>query len=359
MSGRPAVSLVVVAHRSSGVLPAAVGSFRAEAEGLGIAGEVVVVDHSEDPAEAARLAGCRPDLLLARPNRGYAAGINAGVAAARGEVLLLGNPDVVLRPGALGGLLAALGSGWDVAGPQFELAGFRFPPADPQGPGEELRRWRASRSPRAWRRFFRGELARWRRVWDGERPVAVPALSGALLAVPAAAAARIGPWDEGFFLYFEETDWLRRARAAGFQLAVATAARAEHAWGHAADPAAHGGTFTRSRTRYLAKHFGPLGRAAARLTSRKGSPLPAEEVPSGKLPALLRNLPDFALVLASPSPLGFPAALAPRGEPAGPSLARFAAAARVPELTAVAWDPQREVLLGAWRVTAGGAGEDP
>jgi GT2 family glycosyltransferase len=341
MSARPAVSLVAVAHRSSGVLPAAVDSFRHEAAAVGVTSEVVVVDHSEEADELERLGACRPERLLARPNRGYAAGVNTGAAAATGEVLLVANPDIELRPGALGALLGALREGWGVAGPQFELAGFRFPPADPQGPGEEFRRWLAGRSPAAWRRTFRREVERWRRLWEAARPVEVPALSGALLAVPAAALARVGPWDEGFFLYFEETDWLRRARAAGLRLAAVPAARVEHAWGHAAEPAAHSATFARSRSRFLAKHFGLAGRLAARLA---GSPVGPELLAPGTLPA-------GALLLASPSPLAMPAALAPAGEAPATALARFARAARLASVTAVAWDPDGQALLGVWRWT--------
>ena len=346
MSGRPAVSLVVVTFRSSGVLPAALAAFRQAAAELGGGVEVVVVDHSEDPAELARLAALRPDHLLARPNRGYAAGLNTGIELARGEVLLLANPDVEPRPGALAALVAALDTGCDVAGPQFELAGFRFPPADPQSPGSELHRALASRSPAVWRRLLALEVRRWRQVWESAEPVAVPTLSGALLAVRAATARRLGPWDEGFFLYFEETDWLRRARAAGFALAVVPAARAEHAWGHATLGAADG-SFARSRARYLAKHFGRRGVWAHQLAD--GMTCPGSDLPAAPLPG---DLPEGALLLASPLPLGLPAALAPAGAAPAASLARFARAARLDRVTALAWDPRTEAPLGPWSVDA-------
>ena len=117
------VSLVLVAHRSSALLPAATAAFRREAAAGGLTHEVVVVEHSEDPSEAERVAAGAPDVLLVRPNHGYAAGVNAGVAAAGGRWLLVGNPDVELGSAALAPLLAALAAGWDVAAPQLELAG--------------------------------------------------------------------------------------------------------------------------------------------------------------------------------------------------------------------------------------------
>ena len=230
------VSLVLVAHRSTAVLPGAVGAFRREAADLRLAVQVVVVEQSEDAGEAERAAASSPDVLLVRPNRGYAAGVNAGIAVASGRLLLVGNPDVELRAGALRPLLAALDRDCDVAGPQLELAEVLFPPADRQTPLAELRRRRAGRSRGAWERHLGRELRDWDRVWRARTPTLVPALSGALLAFPSALAARLGPWDEEYFLYFEETDWLRRARRSGARLAVVPDARALHRWGHSAPP---------------------------------------------------------------------------------------------------------------------------
>ncbi len=337
------ISLILVAHHSSGRLLGAVESFRAEAGALGLPCEVLVVEQSEDAEEIAQVAGQAPDRLLVRPNRGYAAGLNAGIAAAAGEVLLLANPDVVFGPGSLAALLAALEAGWDVVGPQFALAGWRFPPADEQTPGEELRRFAASRGGAAWDRFLRREVRRWRRVWESPAPVAVAALSGALLAVRAATAARIGAWDEGYFLYFEENDWLLRARRLGMRLAVAPAARVEHAWGHAAGPGRTAEHFGRSRRRYFAGHFGWRGRAVARL-GLGSSPLTPGPFPPLSVPP--------ALWLLSPSPLGFPAAGRWSPTPPVEEVAAFTAAcSHCAALTLIAYDPQAERQLGTWKTT--------
>jgi GT2 family glycosyltransferase len=297
------VSLVLVTYRSSAVAPAAVASFRAEAALLGVSSEVILVDHSEDPEEAARLETLAPDRLVVRPNRGYAAGVNAGVAASAGRTVLVGNPDITFQQGSVATLLAALDEGWDVVGPQFALAGLLFPPADLQTPGEQLGRLLASRSKTCWNRQFRRELARWRVVWGVSGSVSVPTLSGALLAFRRETFERIGPWDEGYFLYFEETDWLRRASRAGLRLAQVPRARVEHMWGHAADPEATGNHFARSRRRFLAAHHGWRGRLASRLVGTRmplrPSPLPDDP---GALPRGRRWW------LLSPTALGVPAA---------------------------------------------------
>jgi len=298
----PVVSLVLVSYGSSAEATAAVESFRADSRRANAVCEVVIVDHDGSEDEGARLRRLAPDRLVVRPNRGYAAGVNAGVAAARAPAVLVGNPDVVFRPGSVGALLDALGEGWDVVGPQFTLGEFLFPPSDVQTPGEQLVRFLASRSRFAWRRHVRRELRRWRRGWEATAPVATPTLSGALLAFRRSAFDRVGPWDEGYFLYFEETDWLRRAAARRQRIAQVPAARVEHLYGHAVGPHEIASHYLASRDRFLRLHFGWRGRLARRLRIGDSPLHPAPFPPDPKA------LPSGALYwLLSPTALGLPA----------------------------------------------------
>jgi len=333
----PDLTLILVTHHSSAELPAAIAAFRCQAAALSTSHEVVVVEQSEDPAEAERVSGCAPDRLLVLPNRGYAAGVNAGIAVARGRWLLAGNPDVELRPGALAPLLTALGEGWDVVAPQLELAGLLFPPADVPTPRAETARRLALRGRRAWERHLRRELQRWRAVWEAAGPHPVPGLSGALLAFPAALAARLGPWDEGFFLYFEETDWLRRARGAGALLAVVPAARATHRWGHAARPEEWTERFAASQRRYYRRWFPWLGPLALRLEAG-GAPSarPWSEVPAG----------NGWRWLLSPAAAGFPAALLDSDQQVENAAAAFCTACRRERVTLLRWHPAEGSLAG-------------
>lgn len=334
---RPALSLVLVAYRSSAVLPAAVKAFRRELASVALDGEVIVVEHSEDAGEAGLVEAAQPDLLLRQVNRGYAAGVNAGLAAARGERVLVGNPDVELHPGALGVLLDALRDGWTVVGPQLELAGASFPPAEEQTPAAERARRRALRGPHAWQRYLRRELRTWSRVWDAQTPQPVETVSGALLAFPSSLAAQIGAWDEDYFLYFEETDWLRRVRRAGGRLAVVPKARATHRWGHAARPELWGERFAASQRRYYERWFPLLGPLSLRL--RANAPPPAR--PWSEAPA-----DGEWRWLLSPSPAGFPAALLPAGIDARESATAFCLACERPAVTLVAWRPADGELAG-------------
>ena len=349
MDGAPDVSLVLVAHRSGALLPAAAGAFRREAAACGLRSEVVVVEHSQDAAEAERAAACRPDQLLVRPNRGYAAGINAGCAAARGGLLLVANPDVELGAGALGRLAAALAAGWAVAGPRFGLGGLSVPPADPQTPRAELARRRAAPG-RRWRTHLGRELARWRRAWEASDPLDQPTLSGALLAFRRELLERVGPWDEEYFLYFEETDWLRRARRAGGRLALVPAAQATHRWGHSAAPARFADRFAASRERYFRRHFPLLGPAVLRVPEAPPpAPRPAAEAPAG----------EAWRWLLGPGRHGFPAALLAAGEDPAAAAAELAAACALPEVTLVAYSPADDRLVGPFRHAVPAAGAEP
>lgn len=339
------VSLVLVTYRSAPFAALAATKFREQVARFGASGEVVLVDHSEDREEAARLGAIGAERLLLRPNRGYAAGVNAGVAACVGRRVLVGNPDVAFRDGAVGALLDALGRGWDIVGPQFVLGGFLFPPADLKTPGEVIVRWLASRSGWAWRGLLRREVGRSLPIWRASQPVAVPMLSGALLAFSPKVAERTGLWDERYFLYFEETDWLRRAVAAGMRVAQVPGAQVEHVWGQAADPGSCAEYYLASQARFFAQHFGWRGRFVTRL--RIGpqrhhlAALPSD-------PAEL--LPGELLWLLSPSALGLPAAgLVGTAADALASLRAVARArAKSSRYVVHAVEPRTGSIRGAW-----------
>jgi len=72
----------------------------------------------------------------------------------------------------------------------------------------------------------------------------VDAVSGALMLVPRAAFARIGGFDERYFLHFEDMDLCRRARDLELQVACANDVRVTHVKG----------TSSRARPFFVARH---------------------------------------------------------------------------------------------------------
>ena len=262
------VSLVVVCHHSSRVLPTCSESFRREAAAAGVEAEVVVVEHSEDASELARVQAIGVDRLLVRPNRGYAAGLNAGTAEAGGEVLFLANSDIRFFPGSVRALVEGIEQGFDVVGPQFvwdEDGQVLLPAAEDPAPRAEFGRAVRRRSPRMWAAGLGRSLDETWLLWTAEESLPVAGLRGALLAVTGETLHRFGSFDEGYFLYYEETEWLWRARRRGARLGLAAGARVQHRWGHATGQSE--GAADReemSRRRFVARNYGGLWRRILR-----------------------------------------------------------------------------------------------
>ena len=84
-------------------------------------------------------------------------------------------------------------------------------------------------------------------------------ISGACILARRETIAKVGGLDESFFLYFEETDWCRRARRAGLDIHHLPSVRIVHLGGgcaSAAGPRTFNRRFRKSRRRYFRKHHG-------------------------------------------------------------------------------------------------------
>jgi N-acetylglucosaminyl-diphospho-decaprenol L-rhamnosyltransferase len=227
------LSAVVVNYRSAALAAGCVASLRREAAGAGVPLEVVVVDNSAEPEERSFLGaldGVR--YLPLETNAGYAGGLNAGVETANGDVLLLANPDLVFSPGSLSPLLRALEMpNAGAAGPRFtwdEEGRWLLPPLWLPSPGDEVAKILArSRlgvtGPvlRAWHAFALPQ-------WEASAPAAVPGLVGALVAVPRDVWLRVGPFDDRYPLYFEDTDWSVRLARERLSALLVPASRVVH-----------------------------------------------------------------------------------------------------------------------------------
>jgi GT2 family glycosyltransferase len=229
------VAVVVVSYNSAAVLPGLVASLAAGMAGLRWQLVVADNDSGDGSADLVRRLVPAATVVQMRRNAGYAAGINAAVAAAgpHGAVLAL-NPDVRLEPGCVPRLLAALREpGVGIAVPQL---------LDARGAVIESMRRRPSLvraladavigADRAGRIGGLGEV-----VTD-ERSYASPAepewAEGSTQLISAECWRRCGGWDESYFLYSEETDFHLRAREAGLRIRYVPTARAVHLEGESA-----------------------------------------------------------------------------------------------------------------------------
>ncbi|MGZ5426908.1 MAG: glycosyltransferase family 2 protein, partial [Thermoanaerobaculia bacterium] len=260
------ISAVVVSYRSAGLAARALESLREDAAKANLALETIAVVNSGDPEEARALASAADRVVYPGRNLGFAGGLNAGLEVARGEILVLANPDIVVRAGALTALTAEARGALVVAGPALFLdegETLHLPPAEEPHPFElARRRLPGAGTAAAFRRRFRRA---WHAAAETERRETRPAtaLSGAFVVLSRRTLERVGPFDEGYVLYFEENDWQRRLRRAGGRLSRVGAARVVHRYNQSAqlEPRA-AAWFAASERRYFETHFGPRGPCA-------------------------------------------------------------------------------------------------
>jgi GT2 family glycosyltransferase/nucleoside-diphosphate-sugar epimerase len=200
-------SVIIVSYNSSALLIECVRSVLASALPI----EVIVSDNgssdcSIEPLVDMAAADGRLRVLSNGRNLGFAAGNNAALPLARGDYILFLNPDCIVRPDTLARMVAALG-----ARPAAGMAGCLIRNAD--GSEEKSCRRRLP-TPRA----LLGQLFS-SATQSGEAmptaPVAVEAISGAFMMVRRAMLERIGSFDDGYFMHWEDVDLCQRFQAAG------------------------------------------------------------------------------------------------------------------------------------------------
>jgi GT2 family glycosyltransferase len=319
------LAVILVHYHTPELAAAAIEALRADVAGLALEVEWLLVDNGSDAAGRGLLESLPVERIDPGTNLGYAGGVNLGVSRSQAEMILLMNPDVIVLPGCVPALLDCLRDGAAVAGPRFYWdRGRRLvqPPSEIRSRREEIATLLAGRSPgwaararRRWRRHAR-------RHWEARSPLPSHALSGSLLALRRSAWDEVGPFDAGFRLYFEETDWLLRAERRGLPSRYVPAAEAVHLYNQSAarEPRAQQ-WFEESAGRFRRRHYGPwfvrLLAGLDRRLPRSGAASPLAPVPPEglRLPEERSAYPLWIEV--SPNPVGFPAAAERLSEPPG------------------------------------------
>lgn len=310
------LAIVLVHYHTPALAAAAVAALRRDAAASGLDPETEVewllVDNGSDEAGRALLESLPVRRIDPGRNLGYAGGVNLGVAGSSAAQILLMNPDVLVLPGCVSALLAALDAGAGVAGPQSfwdQERRLLLPPAEPRTRRDELAGLLAGRGPRTAERARRRWRRHARRHWQARRPLPSWALSGSLLALRREVWERAGPFDEGFPLFFEETDWLLRVHRQGIPTWYVPAAEAVHLHGRSAvaEPRSRQWfeeSARRFRERWYGAWFADLLEALDRRLPRR--PDLREEAPGAGLD--LSGFPFPLWIELSPNPAGFPAA---------------------------------------------------
>jgi GT2 family glycosyltransferase len=222
----PRLSVVIVNYRQWEETATLTRQILATPEARRQAVEVVIIDnHSPAHPLMARMRRW-PGVSLRRwqRNRGFARAVNEGIRLSRGKWFLLLNPDITLGEGFLQGVLDLV-EHLPAEAPQTGIIGFHLRNSDgtlqqssgpfPTLPGTLLRLLK----PRASRKYLAPPMS---------QASQVPWVTGCCLLINQDCAAQLGGLDESFFLYYEDVDLCRRARALGWSVRYEPALSAIH-----------------------------------------------------------------------------------------------------------------------------------
>jgi hypothetical protein len=265
----PRIAVVVLNYRTPQLTLDCLATLQPELDGETV---VVVVDNASDDGSAERLARELDDrgwssfarLLCSPSNGGFAAGNNLGILSVDADAYLLLNSDTLVCPGALRSLRAAMathadagiiGAGLLTAGGDIDASRFRN-----VGPFSEFLRAADT-----------GALSRLLERFDPALPptqqtAEVDWVGFAAVIIRREVIDSVGLLDDGFFMYFEDVDYCRRAVRAGWRVRYWPWARFVHLQGASSQISGNAGrrrraprTYYAARARYFARYYGRTG----------------------------------------------------------------------------------------------------
>jgi len=225
-------AVIIVSYNTRELTLQAVAAARKATVGLDA--RVIVADNgsTDGTAEAVRAADPEVTVLVNPDNPGYGAAVNRAAAARPSTHVCAMNADVVLEPESLLTLRRFLDANQacGLVGPALVHADGTSQPSAKRFPtlgfalGEVFGLHRLAPRTRWVRRFYYEDrdLAR-----DGR----VDTISGSVMLLRGEAFDAVGRFDEGFWMYFEETDLCRRLQNRGHAVALCPAAQAVHQHG--------------------------------------------------------------------------------------------------------------------------------
>ncbi|BCW97511.1 MAG: glycosyl transferase [Armatimonadota bacterium] len=227
------LSVIIVNFNTRDLLRDCLVSVFKETSSLDI--EVTVVDNAsgDGSAEMVRSSFPQVQLVCSEENLGFARANNLAIPQAKGEIVVLLNPDTVVKDRALERLVEYLR-----AHPEVGAAGPDLP--EPSG---ILQVAACGYRPTVWRAFCqyffltrlfpRSRLFRGLNIPAGAytEPVSVEWLSGACLAAPRRVWQEVGLLDESWFMFAEDMEWCERVLGRGYELHYLPDVVVYHIWG--------------------------------------------------------------------------------------------------------------------------------
>jgi GT2 family glycosyltransferase len=289
----PRVSIIIVNYNSAHFIRRCIDTIGFDDS------EIIIIDNASRKSDVGALKSLSRGgvkIIFNERNEGFAKGCNQGIESARGEYLLFLNPDTIIFGDALERLLECFQARIETAavGPRIwwdTARTLQLPPSFLPSPSFDLL-FSSMKIPLLGALPSRRAMKRHYTYWHTEHPLSVSMLSGAAILTSRDIIEKVGTFDESFSLYFEDSDWCRRALRSGYRLFMCPEAEICHFYNQSAQHPHSGSSdiFNSSRVYYASKHFHPLLKKAAEsigaVIRRLEMKAPGETIAMGS-----RNLP--------------------------------------------------------------------
>jgi GT2 family glycosyltransferase len=217
----PDVSIVILSWNTRDLTRACLAALRACAERSTLVLDVIVIDNASADDSVDMMRAEFPEVRLFRneTNLGYAKGVNQGLALARGRMTMLLGSDTEVRPGTIDEMVRFLDEYPEVGAVAPRLV---YPDGRPQRSCMRFPDLKTALYYDTALEHFWPEAQVLRNYnykdWDhtGSRPVDQP--PGTCLLVRKEVVDQVGPMDRRLWLLFNDVDWCRRIRSAGWQI---------------------------------------------------------------------------------------------------------------------------------------------
>lgn len=217
------LSIIIVSYNTKRLLQKCLDSLGAEKKSKDR--EIIVIDNASMDGSWQMVQEKFPLVKLVKntENMGFAKAVNKGISLAEGKSILLLNSDTEASENTLADLLefekkvrpAIIGLRMLNADGSIQPSVFRLPTA--RG---------------AFSEYWLGKKGSFSKYWPvGEESREVEAVSGGAMLISRAVLDKIGYFDERYFMYFEDMDFCRRARKAGFKIYYLPSAKVIHVHG--------------------------------------------------------------------------------------------------------------------------------
>jgi GT2 family glycosyltransferase len=250
------ISVITVNWNTRDLLLNCIRSVYETTQGIGV--EIWVVDNGSSDGSVHEAQAAFPDIqVIGNPeNKGFAKANNQALARMKGRYALLLNTDAVPAGGAVQELIRFMDTHRDAAVCGVQLL-------NPDGSRQNS----IAKIPTLATEFLNKSMLRrlFPKKYPGKEldipePVEVESVIGACMIVRKEAIDEVGPLDESYFFFFEETDWCLRMRKSGWKVFHNPKARAYHLQGQTARKVNVLARIEYWRSRYIffRKHYGSL-----------------------------------------------------------------------------------------------------